>query len=311
MNLVWKMALNSGRDDFKKDKSKCDEARKFCFANGWTGIGWQIEGIDDGTTNAELYGDYLAHSPYGRSAKSAHNALAHRMKDGDFVWCRTRDNIYWLGRADGPWTYRCVGDFALYDLFQVRACSWLRVGPSDLVPGPVKNAFAGRGSAISQFRSESESSLLMSASIWNGKTRTDISLPRSGHANLPLSAIGHDDLEDIVLFFIQAELKWYISVSSAKRSTPLTECVLRHMDGRRGYVQIKSGHSKMTTSLVKAPTDVDIFFLFDPSENEGSIIGKVHRIGAAELRAFIEKQPYLLPPYMEALRYQHKNDGSD
>ena len=134
MTQIWKMPLKSGRDCL------VEKARGFCFDNGWVGVGWVIDSIPDGLTEPKQYEQTLLTEEYGQPALSAHYALAHRMQDGDLVWCRAKNDVYWLGRIEGSWLYRNGGDFDYFDLHQVRKCRWVRVGPADIVPGPIKNA---------------------------------------------------------------------------------------------------------------------------------------------------------------------------
>ena len=139
------MPLKSLRDDFEAEPEKVEQARAFCFQNGWIGVGWGIDGLDDNLTDPATYESALPQAFPETSARSAHYAIATRMLHGDFVWCRAKADIYWLARVEGPWVYRNVAEFADFDLYQVRQCEWLCVGPGDSTPGPVKNAFAGRG----------------------------------------------------------------------------------------------------------------------------------------------------------------------
>lgn len=298
---VWKMPLKSGRDDFEKDPRRVDRAREFCFNNGWVGIGWECDSLTDNLQVPKEYVEALIKdSKYGRAARSAHNCLSDIMQEGDLVWCRAKGDIYWLGKIEGPWRYQNTGNFDEFDLYQVRKCRWRKVGPADTVPGPVKNAFAGRGSAISQIQRERDAAIHMSLSIWEKLTGETIQDSPLKSGKVALSAMGHDDLEDLVAIYLQAELGWYLVPSTAKRSTPLTEFVLRNSEGKRAYVQVKSGEAHLT--LVDVPVEVDKFFVFDL--NPGNLHAanyKVERIDALKLIAFFRANTFLLPGYMQGL----------
>ncbi|MEK6804231.1 MAG: hypothetical protein AABZ34_16450 [Nitrospirota bacterium] len=298
---VWKMPLKSGREDFEKDHHKVDRAREFCFDNGWVGIGWECDSLADNLQVPKEYGEALTKDPKnGRAARSAHSCLADIMQEGDFVWCRAKGDIYWVGKIEGPWRYQNTGKFEEFDLYQVRKCRWRRVGPADTVPGPVKNAFAGRGSAISQIQRERDSAIHMSLSIWEKLTGEAIEDSPLKSGKVSLSAMGHDDLEDLVAIYLQAELGWYLVPSTAKRSTPLTEFVLRNSEGKRAYVQVKSGEAHLTS--VDVPAEVDKFFVFDLNhENLHAANYKVERIDALKLITFFRANTFLLPGYMQGL----------
>lgn len=298
---VWKIPLKSGRDDFEKDHHRVDRAREFCFHNGWVGIGWECDSLSDNLQDPKDYREALtSDSKNGPAARSAHKALAVIMQQGDLVWCRARGDIYWLGKVEGPWKYHNTGKFGEFDLYQVRKCRWCKVGPADTVPGPVKNAYAGRGSAISQIQRERDAAIHMSLSIWGKLTGEAIEDSPLKSGKVSLSALGHDDLEDLVALYLQAELGWYLVPSTAKRSTPLTEFVLRNSEGKRAYVQVKSGETHVTS--VDVPAEVDKFFVFDLSpDNLNTANYKVERIDTLKLIAFYRANTYLLPAYMKGL----------
>ncbi|HUK31365.1 MAG TPA: hypothetical protein VLV89_09640 [Candidatus Acidoferrum sp.] len=307
MIQVWKMPLKSGRSDFRDDSAKVDRARAFCMREGWTGIGWGIESLDDELTRPGLYEKALSKTPieelgFGEDigpARSAHRALAHRMQVGDLVWCRAKADVYWLGRVVGSWVYRNTGEFADFDLYQIRRCKWIRVGPADLVPGPVKNAYAGRGSAISQIQREHDAALRDSAIIWRESTSEAVPDLDGLAYSFSLSELGHDDLEDLVAMYLQVRLGWFVVPSTVKRATPYTEFVLRNGKGARAYLQVKSGNARVVGSI-EVPAEVDTFFLFDAGE-ETLLPEKVDRIGLQELQDFAKGHRRLLPRYLQRL----------
>ncbi len=155
------------------------------------------------------------------------------MQKGDLVWYRAKGDIYWLGKVDGSWSYQNTGDFKEFDLYQARKCRWLRVGPADTVPGPVKNAYAGRGNCISQIKRERHSAIPISFAIWEKQTGEVTQHCSFKSVKLPLSVIGHDDFEDLVALYLQSQSGWYLVPSTSKRSSPLTEFVPRNLEGKR------------------------------------------------------------------------------
>jgi hypothetical protein len=209
MIQIWKIPLRSQREDFLDDPGKVQRARAFCFSEGWVGIGWGIASVADGITDPKLYEDTILHASEGAlewepgPALTAHRALAHTL------WCRANSDIYWIGRVTGPWLYRNTGRFDEFDLYQVRKCAWNRVGPSDAVPGPIKNAYAGRGMTISQIRREYAAAAHESAAIWEKMAGEKIDI-QVAYAELSLSAVAHDDLEDLVALYLQSH-GWHVA----------------------------------------------------------------------------------------------------
>jgi hypothetical protein len=65
--------------------------------------------------------------------------------DGSFVWTRTSDGMFWVGRITGPWHYDASAAAERTDLVHVRACQWADspVKPPE-VPAAVLATF-GRG----------------------------------------------------------------------------------------------------------------------------------------------------------------------
>jgi hypothetical protein len=302
MIQVWKTPLRSQREDF--DEEKVQRARSFCFSEGWIGIGWAIDSLSDDVTDPSLYEQAIPKTSEGYpdgAQLSGHRALAHKVQADDLVWCRTKDDVYWLGRVAGPWRYRNTGDFDDFDLYQVRRSAWQRVGPADKVPGPIKNAYAGRGSAISQIQRERVAAARESAFIWQTLTAEVIQDAPDSSSELSLSAIGHDDLEDLVILYLQAEHGWYVVPSTAKISTPITECVLRNSKGQRAYVQVKSGHTAVDANI-DIPPEVDRFFVFDLVEGREELASdQFTRIEPLELEQFLRTHPFLPPPYLQRL----------
>ena len=301
---VWKLPLRSRRPDFENEPDKVEQARKFCFEERWVGIGWQLDAVEDRENRPEIYEAALVASKRTdinvNAVLSAHRALARALEENDLVWCRARGDIYWIGRVVGPWEYRCVGKFDAFDLYQVRKCEWRRLGPSDLVPGPVKNAYAGRGAAITRIQREADEARKSTVAIWH---RLGGESPRESadRAGVRLSALGHDDLEDIVLLYLQAELGWRVVVSTAKKSTPFTECILRSDDGRRAYVQVKSGSAGLS-GLDEIPPEVDILYVFNGNDEYNWIDNdRIHPISREKLLSFASRKRSLMPPQVRDL----------
>lgn len=318
MTQIWKIPINPQRPpDFLRDPAnlamfepgKAEKAKAFCFEKGWVGIGWGLSSIKCNLSN---YREYLrvldksSQDEIGFSPKYARGpciAFAETMQNGDFIWCRAAGDIYYLGRVKGTWAYKHSGEFHRLDLYQVRKCRWERAGPSDRVPGPVKNAFAGRGQAISRIKKDWNAAIRGTAAIWQSLTQEKIELEFSPVVEFPLSAIAHDDLEDIVALYVQMELGWHIIPSTVKRSTPDTEFVLRNPSGRRAYAQVKT--HPFAISEIVVPVEVDEFFVFYPqinlAEKRSNIDRRIKLIDPSALAVFVKANQNLMPPIVKQL----------
>lgn len=319
MQQVWQIKINPQRSpDFVQDirhpekfeSGKVKRARDYCFRKGWAGIGWEAKGLNCDLSDHTQYIAALDRSSESKlgydpeSAKGPCIAFATRMQNGDFVWCKTAADTYWLGKITGPWTYKHGGNFAKFDLYQVRKCKWVEVGTGDKVPGPVKNAFAGPGRALARISTEGEAALLGSALLWKSLAKEAINFDLKPFKKFPLGAIAHDDLEDVVALYLQIKRGWYVVPSTVKKSTATTEFVLRNRVGNRAYLQVKSGKRKIDVTELTVPKDVDYFFLFYPT------IGKVQspnkstkfvQIDASVLADFVKKYRAIMPKFVQLL----------
>jgi hypothetical protein len=320
---VWKIPVNSQRPpDFVHSNDepqlyehrKAERARQFCFREGWIGIGWAIPGLNRDFSDHSEYLSALANTTekdLGFRAKDAQGsclAFAIDMNDGDFVWCRALGNTYWLGRIYGPWQYFHNDDFCRYDLHQVRKCKWIEVGSADNVPGPVLNAFAGRGMAISRIRRNEPIVLFASALLWENRTKEVVEIDAPVVGDAWANAISHDNLEDIVALYLQLEKGWIVIPSTVKKSTPFTEMVLRNKDAERAYVQVKSGAAIVRIDKSAIPNDVDVFYVFFPSidnaEIESNLDSRIEFIKPETILKFMRENEGLMPSFVQLLIQQ-------
>jgi hypothetical protein len=120
-----------------------------------------------------------------------------------------------------------------------------------------------------------------------------------------LGAIGHDDLEDIVGLYLQQAKGWSIVPSTAKKSNPATEFVLRNHEGKRAYLQVKSGKEKFDYKNAIVPEEVDHFFVFYPSlldqDKPAEVSNKFINIAADEIDKYVRKNKQTFSKFVQAL----------
>ncbi len=315
---VWKLPILSRREpDFvevegkknrfkNRNNAKVEKAREFCFKENWAGVGWGLENIKADLTDHNDYIRVLRKSRH-KDAEDRSIRFARELKEGDFVWCRAKGDVYWLGRITGPWQYKHSGKFDDFDLYQVRTCRWERIGHGGLVPGPVKNSFAGRGQAISRIKREGAEALFASVAIWEAHTGERIELPREITGGLSIKGVSHDDLEDIVGLYLQKELGWYLVPSTGKHANRDTEFVLRNKEGKAAYVQVKSGVTRIEEEII-VPKEVDVFYVYYPlidqvraKETEYLNHQKIICLETNKLRAFVANNGNLFPEFLRRL----------
>ena len=136
-----------------------------------------------------------------------------------------------------------------------------------MIPGPVRNAFAGRGSSICRINGAT----VHSAFIWKDATGETIKEIPKDIEKFSLSALGHDDLEDLVAMYLQAELGWYVVLGTAKAFYADNRvCASGTRGASAAYLQVKAGESIAPVPAV-VPPEVDRFYLFDPAPSHAKL----------------------------------------
>lgn len=241
---VWRINLKTAAEGV--------DPRQFCLQQGILGVGWSVPGDE-----AVSWVEYVAKADaeYGKTWSSAVRGLRDRMEVDDLVWTRDRGGIYWLARVTGEWEYRGSVANRKADVVNVRACTWVGVGPVDAVPGRVANSFRGR-----TLQRVGEATIrAFSRFIFNGMVGSSAYSPEELDCDI-YSLLQPDDLEDVVALYLQ-ERGYRIIPSSAKKSTTRYEFVLRHRDdGRKAVVQVKTSASLDARSYTDL--GVDEVFLF-------------------------------------------------
>lgn len=207
----------------------------YCLNHGLIGIGWGAGGFDNLSPTVEEY--RAAYN--GKLDPSV--ACFMQLHMDDLVWFRDRKGIYYLARVTGDWRSWNAEVARALDLRNVRDAEIVTAGSEESIPGKVIAAFtAGR-----TFRAiHSDTALDYSRTLFN---------ERCGRVHYPPSSQSHDlfdlvnaeDLEDLVLIYLQT-LGWIYVPSSRKRSTLRYEAMLMHVsDGSRGFPQVKSGNTRL------------------------------------------------------------------
>lgn len=236
---LWRMNI-------KTDSQPGVDPHEFCIEKRITGIGW---GFDQKFTKADEYwqaANAVSEGKLGKSWTSAANAIIHRMNDGDLVWSRNGNGTYFLGEIIGPWEHQTGEEFKAADIRNTRGCDWKKVGTMDNVPGAVINAF--RPPAAVQVVTD-ESAAQYSRRLFDQLSgRTPQSL-KTDDLDI-ISLISDEDLEDVVVLFLQTERNCVVFASTCKKDTKNVECILAsRSDGSRVGVQVKSGSFKPDFNL--------------------------------------------------------------
>lgn len=187
---------------------------------------------------------------WGSGSANQIRAFARDVKANDYLWTRDTDGRYVLGRFNrGSWRFCAEGDdpkLAGLDLHQLRSIEWARtrLEPEE-TPGSVVRCFSGPGRAWQGIRSELTARVTHEV-LWpelNGRKGADVACSIEEVLEDLLSP---NDLEDLVLIFLQVERGYAMVPSSRGRGTPLSECTLVHRSTfAKARPQVKSGRAAL------------------------------------------------------------------
>jgi hypothetical protein len=112
------------------------------------GVRHGIVGIGDGlSVKPSMLSDAVAAATHEHGEKAGRMlARFAELAEGSFIWTRTSDGCYRLGRIAGPWRYDDSAAARGVGIHHVRPAQWLRRGYSEAeVPAAVAGAFARGG----------------------------------------------------------------------------------------------------------------------------------------------------------------------
>ncbi len=266
-----------------------------CIENRILGVGYRGEGLvelKNESTEDYLKRHILDHD--GKKHTSVH-LMMREVREGDFIWTRDEKGAFLLAQVTGS-PHRRYGDWAeLQDMFHVAPVRFAVEGSGRLddveVPGKVKAAFGSRGQSLCRIWEP----FVSDYTSWLFASKTggvQVARPKGRLVNT-LSAF---ELEDLVLLFLQ-EHGWRVVLSSHSPNTPRYECNLVRADGRTAGVQVKNGDTILPAAQYSSDKQVDTVLLFAASGNygEGPLPPNVQIISEADLLAFTQAKPNLLP----------------
>lgn len=258
---VWRVKINSQRPDLKGDSANWDAAKTYCRQARVVGVGWgRPDVLCDGAPLEEVLAAVAEIPRWNPTGPRAIGRLANEVQDGDLVWTRDRSGGYFLGLVDGGWRYDGSDEAELWDLNNVRPCTWLDKPLRDYeVPGAVVRNFTGPGETLR--RVPSEAAAKVTKMIYERESNPSHPPSPTDPEEIISELLDPIDVEDIVLLSLQAD-GWLLLPSSRMQDTPLYEAALRNRDGRLAVVAVKSGANNVVPvrELVDAADeDVQVF----------------------------------------------------
>lgn len=267
---------------------------KFCIDEQIIGVGWALITCttdDRDTLHAAVYNSTCENKS---SAFKGINAM-RQIQPGDLIWTRLGQDAseYYLCQVgDQIWKNRVITQKHInHDICQFVSAKWVYIGKENRVPGKVINSFIPRAS-VQRVRAVEE----LSKFIWN-KHCADASTHYTDLREMSFwDAIGSEDLECMVLLYLQY-LGNYIYSTTLKKGTAKIEAVMVSKDGKtRLYPQVKRSQSLRPADYTDWLNPNERAVLFTTSEDYGSEqFPNVDCLTKAELEAFMRDQIVLLP----------------
>lgn len=283
---VWRIHI---KNDIPKEYTRQD-LLNFCKKEKLIGVGWgdiktRVNSADSIRQQAR---SYSAHTP----AVKALNAM-RKIELNDLIWTRL-DSNYYLCRVTGLWEDSKPGDeHYKLDISNYVNVEWLEIGMEQDVPGKVVSSFRPAASAQAVNGVED-----ISMYMWNKYSNSSDYQIKRNEISI-WSVLSAEEIEEIVLLYLQIEKGYHIYSSTVKYALPLYECKMVSVEGKRAYPQVKSGDVELNAddymSAVIHDPAAEVY-LFSASEAYiKNDCEKIHFIYKNELENFIKKYKSILP----------------
>lgn len=283
---VWRIHI---KNDIAEGYTRQD-LFDFCMKEKLIGVGWskintRINSEKAVKQQAQSYADSI-------SAVKALNVM-RKIKLNDLIWTRI-NNDYYLCRVTGLWEDskpRAIHN--KLDISNYVNVEWLKIGMEHNVPGKVQSSFRPPSSAQAVNNAED-----ISMYIWNKYSNSSTYQISKSDMNI-WSVLSPEEIEEIVLLYLQIEKKYYIYSSTVKYAFPEYECLMVNNSGKRAYPQVKSGSVSLNANDYMNAIENDPaaeVYLFAASESyTKNNCDKIHFLYRKELEDFIRQYSNLMP----------------
>lgn len=295
---VWRIKLNSGRDEEDGGVVDWDEAKAHCRSAGVVGVGWGLSKLKHHSRLDRVL-DAWGKRPEGLAGVNTIARLANDVADADLMWTRDSLGRYWLCQITGSWRYDKSPESVRLDLYNVRPARWLESPFRDYeVPGAVVRSFTGVGQTLRRIGDHPEA-IRVTEMLWAKETDPHVLIEPMTAAQAMADILDPIDVEDVVLLYMQHQ-GWLLLASSRMHDTPMYEAALKQPgSGHMAVVSVKSGSSNPVpvVELAEASGPAQAFAystheLYTERPDKHGVI----KIKTADLVGFMESHPELLPP---------------
>lgn len=291
---IWRLHLRNSIEANLTQKDLFD----LCLKDQIIGVGWTS--ISVRTEDSRLI-HKQAHEFYsGSNAVAGYKAInaMRKMQVDDLIWTWYNGD-YYLCKVNGRWIDQPYKEeYIPYDITSYVPVTWQKIGMQDLVAGKIKASF--RPAATLQHIYGMND---YSAYVWNQYHKNQdyaVKKPEVSVWNL----LDSENIEELVLLYLQVEKLCYIYTASMKHATRKYECRMVNASGQYVFPQIKSGEVGLNANdymqaLVENP-DAKVY-LFSAAENYTKNDDKRFvYLTRQEIETFARKHENLIPKVTHA-----------
>jgi len=211
----------------------------FCKEEGIVGVGWSAV-TTRSYDNAVLRNELSGYPPKSVALGYQSIRCMRNMEVNDLVWTQF-DKTYYLCRVTQKWVDRDepTEKYLAFDVPNYVRCEWIKVGEQWEVPGGVIRSLMWSTPVQNVNNVEG-----ISKKIWNAKSpKESYKYKIEGKDTDVWNLLGPEEVEEIVMLYLQVVEGYKVHTSAVKRTTPDVEGVLVDTEGNKAYPQVKSGSS--------------------------------------------------------------------
>jgi hypothetical protein len=260
----------------------------YCLRNGVLGVGWRT----DSKRNTKNWDEYNGEASRKYDDLNICKYIKKWVSEGDLVWTRNADGVYYLSRVTSGWEYWTSQEakdlnIDIANIFRVV----LKPVDIDAVPGKIVACF--RGSRTIQQIADKKA-IEYSKHLWNVLSKEQVyQVDKSGFPDI-FMMLDDEETEDLVFLYLQSR-RWYVLPNSRKGDTMSFEYLAVNPEsGEKAISQVKTGQSHIDKSkYARYPQRV---FLFQSNGlYDGVCAENVQCIRRNELLDFLDESREWLP----------------
>lgn len=278
---IWRMNV----------KTSSEIAFDFCKKNNILGIGWSLGKIPKNQEEAEKLGreKYKESRGYITAIR-----VLYKIKINDLIWTRDENNVYYLCRVLSEVKHLEDKDYLKADVCHFVKVEFIEIGGQENVPGIVVNSFRAPNctSIINHNDSNVENVV---KEIYNRKSSTNFKYMLENIIDF-WNMLLPEDVETIVLLYLQKELNYLIYPRTNQIDTKKYECTLVNKDDNsKACVQVKTGKVILNKKDFEQLAKSYKVYLFTTCDKYIGNVDNVISINKENLTRFVLENIVIMP----------------